>query len=134
MGGRGLGGGVPEEEIVLRESGLDSVGWEVLLDVAESAAAVTGVDIDTLTEQLLHFWDERELSRNLKAIEGVEGGLQAAGHGAGVIALRSLDVLGFDQLLPQLIHVLGLLDSGLGEMSILPGNGLVAVQLGIVAL
>jgi hypothetical protein len=45
---RGLGSGIPEKEIVLCEPRLDGIRREVLLDIAESAAAITGVDIDTL--------------------------------------------------------------------------------------
>lgn len=129
-----LRGRVPEEEIVLREPGLDGVLGEVLADVGEGAAAVAGVDVDTLTQQFLDFRDERELGGEIEAVERVLCGLQTARQGAGVVALRGLDILRLDQFLPEPVDVQSLLDADVRQMCISPGHGIIAVQLGVVAL
>lgn len=64
---RCFGGGIPEDEIVLCESGFDGVGGEVLTDVTESAPTVTGMDAGTLSQQLLDFRDEGECSGEIEA-------------------------------------------------------------------
>jgi hypothetical protein len=81
---------------VLREPGLDSVRREVLSNVRECAAAITGVDADALTQQFLDFWDEGELCWYLQTVERVVSRLKTAGQRASVIALRGLNVLRLD--------------------------------------
>ena len=129
-----LGGGVPEEEVVLREPGLDGIGGKVLEDVGEGAATVAGMNVNALPQELLDFGDKGELAREVEAIERVPCGLQAAGHGAGVVALRGLDVLRLDQLLPQRVDILSLCNAEIGEVGVPPGDSRIAIQLGVVAL
>ena len=81
---------------MLRKPGLDSVRGEVLSNVREGAAAITGVDADALTQQFLDFWDEGELCWDFQTVERVVSRLKTAGQRASVIALRGLNVLGLD--------------------------------------
>lgn len=120
--------------VVLWEALFKFVRGEVGLDVRLCAAAIAGVRGDALTEVFLDCGDERPCLWQGQAGEGEARGVEAAEEGAGVVRLRRGDFLLCEELLPELVDVLGLDDAFGGEVRIGPGYGGVAVFLGPVAV
>lgn len=61
LSSQGLGEDAGPKLIFLCETGLDGPFWEEALNVSLAVSTVTGVRGDSLTEQLLHHRNEREL-------------------------------------------------------------------------
>ncbi len=92
------------------------------------------MDIDSFSEQLFHFWDERMRSWEVEAGERDIGGLETSGEGRNVVRLWGCDVLGSDETGPEVADGLGLGDAVGCQMSVIPGDCCIAIQLRIIAL
>lgn len=105
------------------------------MDVGAGAAHVAGLDVDVFAEE---FVDERlEGSAAVGEGQGAEGdvgGLQGTGQRTDEVTVWGVYVLRVDQLLPEIVHPLGLLDSEVCEVRVTPGGCAVAVDEGPVAL
>ncbi len=120
--------------IVFAEVGFDDVRWEFLLDVRLAPSVVASMDRDPLSKQLLHGGDERVLGGQIETGEGDLGRLQAPTERRGVVRLRNLDLLLVDFLLPEIVCNLSLLDTESCDLCICPADGLIAIQLGPIAV
>lgn len=114
--------------IIFRELRLELEGWEVLLDIGFGAATIASMRRDALTQILLDSWDEWLLLGKIKSRESQLGGIKAAVQWASVVRLWRFDLLVLDQGSPKLVDLVGLLDTSLGEVSICPRDGLVAIK------
>ncbi len=67
------------QQVILRESRLNLVSRESIMDVSLGATSVTSVAADTFTEELLHSGDEGLTGWQIQTKEGDVGGFQAPG-------------------------------------------------------
>lgn len=74
------------------------------MDIAAAATVVTGVDADSLAEQLLDCrLEARAAFGQIQAREGVVCGLQSAGQRADIVVVWSVDALLVDLFLPECV-------------------------------
>lgn len=67
------------QQVILRESRLNLISRESIMDVSLGATSVTSVAADTFTEELLHSGNEGLTGWQVQAKEGDVGGFQATG-------------------------------------------------------
>lgn len=130
-----LGRDAVPELIVYRESRLDDPFREQIMDVVLTSAVVAGVDADAFAKKLLdHGFEGRAVTGQLQTLKCHVGGLQATGQRGSKISVRGVNALIDDELLPEVVGSLCLLDAELRERSVVPGGRVVAVDLSPVAL
>ena len=122
------------QKILLRESVLDDVRREAVMDVCLVASTITSMSRNTFTEQFLNSWDERPGPWERKSGERDVRSLQATGKRRSIVSLGQRDLLQLYAGCPESIRFLGLQDTVGVNVSVGPDNCSVAVFLGPVAL
>lgn len=89
---------------------------------------------DWVAIYLFDRWGEGPVLGERKTRESDVSGLETAVEGADEVALWGGDVLFLDLARPEAVGDLGLSDAGRREVGVGPGAGVVAVELGPVAL
>lgn len=125
--------GLPES-VGFGEIGLEEVGGESGVDVGFGATAVARVAADAFTEEFFDGGNEWVGAGKVEASEGDVGGGEAAGQGAGVVALWCGDLLHVDLGGPKVMCDAGLRGAGRGNLRIGPCCGVIAVAEGPVAV
>ena len=120
--------------IIWRKSRLDPVTGEKSADIRLVATPIARVSADALAEILLYLRYERVSSRQIEAGERVIGRLETSRQGTGVEGLRRRDFLICNLGRPEVIDCERLRDSERRKVRVGPGDGAVAVQLGVIAV